>query len=247
MTHDLNEPSYYEVALTNRQVLMAFIVILSAVLGSFLCGVWVGKGGTDSLHAQEMAGPDGAAQASEEGDDLESFRFFTDEEKGEERVKKPDLSRLMDEPDKETTLAEDVGSQRGRNPRRAEERQRPAAGAGSTPPKEAAPPPPAPPPPAAASPPPPPVSPPAAKPAAEEQGEFIVQVFSTHDEAQARKVRSQVEGEGYTAFISPVDQPEGKFYRVRIGPFAEKARAERAARGIKKKFKLETWVTAASN
>ena len=72
-------------------------------------------------------------------------------------------------------------------------------------------------------------------------------MFSSHDKAQAEKVKGQVAAEGYPAFISAVDQPDGKFYRVRIGPFEEKARAERAARGIKQKFKLETWVTAATN
>lgn len=248
MTHD-NEPSYYEVALTNRQVLMAFIVILSAVLGSFLCGVWVGKGGRDTLEAQELHGS-GAPQEAKKGEDLESFRFFTDPNKDEEPVRKPDLSRLMDEPKKDTTLAQDVGSQPSR--RRTDE---PRHNGGAhhkkeSPPAPAPPPPaPAPPPPAPAPPPPasPPVTPPAAKAGAAEDGAFIVQVFATHDEEQAKKVRRQVETEGYTAFISPIDQSDGRIYRVRIGPFEERSRAERAARGVKKKLKLEPWVTAASN
>lgn len=268
MTKEIDEPSYYEVALTNRQVLMAFIVILAAVLGSFLCGVWVGQGGRGPLQAQEMQAAGGPA--AKEGEDLESFRFFADdpeaeEEKAEEKaeeekkapVKKPDLSRLMDEPDKGTTLAEDVGSHPNREARRPAERK-PNGARGENgkrhepPPRETprtqpapaapppAPPPPAPPPPAPASP------PPAETSAAADEG-FIVQVFSSHDEEQARKIRSQVEAEGYTAFISPVDQSGETFYRVRIGPFEERARAERAARGLKKKLKLETWVTAAGN
>jgi DedD protein len=267
---EIDERSYYEVALTNRQVLMAFIVILSAVLGSFLCGVWVGRGGRGPLEAQEIRAAGGSA--AEGGEELESFRFFADpdaeeEEPQEEKaepVRKPDLSRLMDEPDKKTTLAEDVGSRPQREGRRPGRKARAEELGEAEEPEPGEPPPAAPPP---ASPPPPPPSRPAAETPASETGAaetgaaetgaaetgaaagdgFIVQDFATHDEEQAKKVRGQVEAEGYTAFISAVDQPQGKYYRVRIGPFAERERAERAARGVKKKFKLETWVTAATN
>ena len=38
-----DEPSYYEIALTNRQVLASFVVLLGCVLVAFGMGVWVGR------------------------------------------------------------------------------------------------------------------------------------------------------------------------------------------------------------
>jgi DedD protein len=67
------------------------------------------------------------------------------------------------------------------------------------------------------------------------------------DEPHAKEVLEKLEAEGYEGFISPLEKADGTYYRVRIGPFAEKARAERAAQAIRKKFKVEIWVTAASN
>ncbi len=34
-----HEPSYYEIALTNRQVMVAFVVLLACVVAAFLSGV----------------------------------------------------------------------------------------------------------------------------------------------------------------------------------------------------------------
>ena len=44
--NESNEPSYYEIALTNRQVVVAFVLILSSVMAAFLSGVWVGSQGS---------------------------------------------------------------------------------------------------------------------------------------------------------------------------------------------------------
>ncbi|MGB5401730.1 MAG: hypothetical protein WBO71_16065, partial [Thermoanaerobaculia bacterium] len=44
-----NEPSYYEIALTNRQVLMVFVVLLVCVVVAFISGVWVGRGDDSEL------------------------------------------------------------------------------------------------------------------------------------------------------------------------------------------------------
>lgn len=228
-TTDANEPSYYEIALTNRQVLVAFVLILGSVFGAFLCGVWVGKKGSDTLLANELDGTETAAAS--ELDELESFSFFGDSEReGKKELKKPDLSRLLEEPRTDTTLAEDVGAARE--------------------PKTAAPPPPPPPPPTAAPPPsaapPPPATPPRLAGTPAQEG-FIVQVFSSLDQAQARKVRGQLSAGGFTAFIAPLEKDGQTMYRVRIGPYPERAQAERAARDVKAKFELDTWVTAASN
>ncbi len=272
--------SYYEIALTNREVLVAFVAILACVLGAFLGGVWLGRRGADDLLAQErLAGgavaPAEAGQGGEDMAKLEEFRFFSDEEQGatspDDGLSKPDLSKLLDEPDQETTLAEAVGSApRGRGPRTAAERQAaqerrrrrqerldtgqppqgqvPRQQAQSEPtarPPERRPVSPPPPPPAPAPPPPTPaVTHPTPAPA---QEDFVIQVFSTHDQPQARKVLNQLQGGGFLAFMSPVEVDGATMYRVRIGPFDDKAKAEGSAADVRQRFKLDTWVTAASN
>ena len=40
---DSHDQSYYEIALTNRQVMSIFVVLLICILLSFLGGVWLGR------------------------------------------------------------------------------------------------------------------------------------------------------------------------------------------------------------
>lgn len=271
---DSNE-SYYEIALTHREVLVAFVAILACVLGAFLGGVWLGRRGADELLAQERLAGNAVEEAEpgQNGEDiaeLEEFRFFSDEEDGapgqDEGLSKPDLSKLLDEPNPETTLAEDVGSApRPRGPKTEAERQAAQErrrrrqerldttqapegevprSAPSQPPARsepaAKPPPPPPPPTTTVAPPPPPTV------SAPQEG-FVIQVFSTHEQPQARKVLNQLQGGGFLAFMSPVEVDGTTMYRVRIGPFKDKAQAEASAAQVRQKYKLDTWVTAASN
>jgi cell division septation protein DedD len=46
-----HEPSYYEIALTNRQVVVAFVVLLTCLVAAFLSGVWIGR--ESAVRAQE--------------------------------------------------------------------------------------------------------------------------------------------------------------------------------------------------
>jgi hypothetical protein len=46
------EPSYYEIALTNRQVVVAFVILLVCLLSAFFSGVWIGREST--ARAQEQ-------------------------------------------------------------------------------------------------------------------------------------------------------------------------------------------------
>ncbi len=75
----------------------------------------------------------------------------------------------------------------------------------------------------------------------------MIQVFSTKEEAQAKKVKEQLSGGGYQAYLSPVQVGSQTMYRVRIGPFPDRPAAETSAGAVNRKFKLDTWVTAAGN
>jgi hypothetical protein len=83
-----HEPSYYEIALTNRQVVVAFVILLTCVVAAFFSGVWIGR--ESAARAQERlallgrghvldgANPD-ADKGKQEGQALQEFKFFADQ------------------------------------------------------------------------------------------------------------------------------------------------------------------------
>ncbi len=71
-----------------------------------------------------------------------------------------------------------------------------------------------------------------AKPAHE--GRYVVQVGSFADEGRARDARAKLERAGLKNYTQAVETKDGKRVRVRAGPFATKAEAERAAEKCKK-------------
>ena len=53
-----HESSYYEIALTNRQVLTIFVVLLTCLVAAFLSGVWIGRrDGAEGLLAASAGEP----------------------------------------------------------------------------------------------------------------------------------------------------------------------------------------------
>lgn len=259
------ESSYYEIALTHRQVVVSFVVLLVFVAGVFLCGVWVGKNGADGSQPDRPQIAQGdTPELPANLDGVEEYRFDGDASggdagdgsaNGDESLDKPDLS-VLENPAPQTTLAQDLGrEQTGRD------RDRDATT------REAPPPPPRPqasnPPPAEPSAPttsPPPVTSddgpfrptsatpaPSPMPAGEPSSGFVVQVFSGRDEDQAKKVVQTLESDGYTAYLSPVKVGSQMRYRVRIGPYDARSDAEGVERIVRQKYRYETWVTSAEN
>lgn len=74
---------------------------------------------------------------------------------------------------------------------------------------------------------------PSAKPASAE-GRFIVQVGAFAEADKVREVRQKVEASGLKTYTQVVETKEGSRTRVRVGPFADRAEATRAADKIKK-------------
>ncbi len=66
------------------------------------------------------------------------------------------------------------------------------------------------------------------------EGRFVVQVGAFSDPVRAREVRLKVEHAGLKTYTQVVDTKEGRRTRVRVGPFAGKAEADKAAEKIKK-------------
>ena len=70
-------------------------------------------------------------------------------------------------------------------------------------------------------------------PAAADSARFIVQVGAFSDAAKARDARLKLEKAGLKTYTQVVETGDGKRIRVRVGPFAGKAEADKAASRIK--------------
>ena len=214
-----HEPSYYEIALTNRQVLIVFVVLLICVVASFFSGVWVGQ--RDAPPPGMILAQEGAtepAAETKEGSAVGELHFFSDEESAQEEG--PSLAEIADEPQPDTTLLEDLGGGEAE----------PEASVAASEPR-------------ALSPAPTETTLESAASQVPATGGYVIQVFSSADEVQARKLLAQLTDGGYPAFLSPVDVGSQTMMRVRIGPYSQLANAETVAERIRREFRLDTWVT----
>jgi len=249
-----SEQSYYEIALTNRQAIVFFVFMLVFILLVFLSGVWVGRSGQKEMLAKARLE---AAASSIELAGIPEVQVGPRGNQGNDEVASPpDLSSLEAPKSGPSTLAEDLGSApappdassstAARNepeptrfepppaPARTEpQREEPARPEESAVRNETA-------------------QPPAVEPdrpatVAPTSG-FVIQVFSTKDESQARKVLGDLKGAGFKAYLSPVKVGTSTMFRVRIGPFDQRSQADQTAVKVKDRFRrFETWVTAATN
>ena len=251
-----HEPSYYEIALTNRQVVVAFVILLVCLLGAFFSGVWIGREST--VRAQEQIARNASppqAEPKKEGENLENLEFFDARDNKKARGAR--------------------GEQQGKSEATPARPEPPA------PPEEKPEPPPAEPPvhaevaPAAPAPTPVPpaperkgkgrkgdrtATPAAAAPAADDsplrpakpseivepavpKGAVVIQVFSSQDRPQADSIRKRLLKGGQKAFLSPVDVAGHTMYRVRIGPFSSRPDAQKVAEKVRRAYRLDTWVT----
>ena len=90
-----------------------------------------------------------------------------------------------------------------------------------------------------------PVEPPAAKkpsgmPAVSRNGDWVVQLFASQSAADAGILRDKLNGKGYPAFITEADLGrKGIWYRVLLGPYADKDAAVQAQNYAAQKDKLK--------
>jgi len=72
------------------------------------------------------------------------------------------------------------------------------------------------------------------KPAAAAEGRFVVQVGAFAEVTRAREARLKLERAGLKTYTQVVETKEGRRIRVRVGPFATKTLADKAAEKIRK-------------
>ncbi|HEV8579219.1 MAG TPA: SPOR domain-containing protein [Thermoanaerobaculia bacterium] len=250
-----HEPSYYEIALTNRQVVVAFVILLICLLSAFFSGVWIGREGT-ARTAQEQVVRNTPPPASDEGKNLEELEFFDSRGKAGDGkpVTLPEEDAQEQTPaSADTTLQEDLagtGATAGEDAaapaeKPAGERGPAARQAGTAPEADED---------AAAE----PdrnerrnrrnrnadrAAPAATPEPAIPKGSVVIQVFSSADRSQADRIRERLVGGGYQAYLSPVEVGGHTMFRVRIGPFGSRKDADQVAEKVRKGYKLDTWVT----
>lgn len=65
------------------------------------------------------------------------------------------------------------------------------------------------------------------------EGRFVVQVGAFADVTKAREIRAKLERAGMKTYTQLVETRDGKRIRVRVGPFATKSDADKAAQRVK--------------
>jgi len=243
------EPSYYEIALTGRQVLVAFVILLVCLVAAFFSGVWVGRGGPGGAGTAEAAetvaqsgaqagtGPTaGEAQATagdkatpkKEG--VDALSFFDQEAEGRgssggepaAKSAEPPAAQVSKPPASAPPQEAAGGGEGASAPEASKPKTAEASGAAARPehPREAANP-----------------------SGALSGGDVVIQVFSSADEAKAKEILDRLEANDFRAFISPVTDDGRTLYRVRVGPFEHPEDAERVAAELRRRLDLDTWIT----
>ncbi len=266
MTEPHHEPSYYEIALTNRQVVVAFVILLACLLAAFFSGVWIGRGGIELRHDQ-MVRATPPAQTTPEGHTLEELKFFTDrqnkkgkENRAEDKSDRSDKSTETVAAPAPVPTADDAQESRPKPASTLQQDLQPS----SSPPSSSrssrsaksssvvrqTPPAPVQAEPAEAQVRPEPVQ---SRTAADRtadtgggggaEGSVVIQVFASADQAEAGRVRDRLTKGGQAAFLSPLTVDGRTMYRVRIGPFTSRQKAQTVAEKVRKTYKLDTWLT----
>lgn len=211
---DSHDQSYYEIALTNRQVLSIFVGLLVCMLVSFLGGVWLGQNADQSV---KVASTQAIVAADGTDAPLERLDFFSRSE-----AANGPSARTDDAPEQAPEPASAGKQPAASSP--AASGEAPGKGAPQAPNQAAR------------------------RPKAEPvvvatQDSIVIQVFSSNEEAQARRVVDQLRARGYPALLSPVDVSGRTLHRVRIGPYTDRDEAEVVAESVRRAFDFETWIT----
>lgn len=237
---DSHEPSYYEIALTNRQVVVAFVILLVCLMGTFFSGVWIGRGEASGSPPEPQL--QAVADDAEGAEPLDFFGGGEDDDaaaaEARTRPRQPDRGS-----DEEAAGGEGAALPAGaptaaRNDPPAVAPSQPAQQPSTEQPRTEPAPQPEPQRQAAADP------PPRQQPAARQNsGGPVVQVFSSNDRDQAERTLERLQDAGQPAFLSPVEVDGQTMYRVRIGPFSDRAAAEKVADEVRRRYRLDTWIT----
>ena len=208
---------YYEIQLTNKQLVFYFLAGATGLILSFLAGVMVGRGvdnNTSAADAQaarpvqeERVVPEEPAKPSAPpAEELTYAQRLESEKSDDSLAPKPAASAARGETSATKTTEKPAPDKAAAKPPAADKASPAAApSAKATPPPKASP--------KAAA--------PASKPAA---GTFTIQVGAFKDKDTAESVVARLKKKGFTAFVVA---PEGadNLFNVRVGSYAARADA----------------------
>ncbi len=219
---------YYEIQLTNKQLVFYFLAGATGLILSFLAGVMVGRGVDNTTNVAE-------AQAARPAQ--------------EERIVPEEPAKPSPKPAEELTYAQRLEADKAddsldKAAKTSEQPAKPAdktAGTQPPAPERASPRPAAS---AKATPAPPKASPkasPAAAPKAGAPGTLTIQVGAFKDKDTAEGVVARLKKKGYTAFVVA---PAGSdsLFNVRVGSFAARADAERVEAKLRDDEKFKPFI-----
>lgn len=221
----LPEEGFHEIQLSGKQLVFLFMATTVVSVVIFLCGVLVGRGVRDDSSSLSLLSPltEDAGVVSPEA--VEPAPLATENALPPEPAEpgSPDAgSAYYDALMKDKPPAETLDAAKAATVEPAAEVSTPDSGrvpavppaATSTSSAVAAPP-------AAAAP----------APSAPGDG-WVVQVSALRQRQEAQAIANRLAGRGYKAFVMDPQAGAPAYYRVRVGPFEDKAEAERTAKRL---------------
>jgi cell division protein FtsN len=240
---------YYEIQLTNKQLVFYFLAGSAALVLSFLAGVKVGRGVEETASADAA----GARRVLEDRvvtpvEEPPATRPPQAEELTyAERLEKDRVDDTLEKP----ASSSEPATSAAQKPVTVADAKPPAVTAPSKPAATLAPvKPSAVPPTPAAKPsvkPTPTPKPPATAPAAASapkpvSGTFTIQVGAFKDRATADTIASRLKGKGYSAYVVAPDGPDGGLFNVRVGTYPARADAERTQARLRDEEKYKPFI-----
>jgi cell division septation protein DedD len=229
---------YYEIQLTNKQLVFYFMAGATGLILSFLAGVMVGRG-VDTAQGEVQA-----RNVAEEK--------VISEESAIKATPSPDLTYAQ----RLESDRVDAGLERPKSAAAGPAAVPVAKPAASAPPLRLAPPPtlPAPkratasekatPAPEKTTPPPQPAAPAKAEPSAPKaEPSFTIQVGAFKDRATADGIVTRLKGKGFAAYSLSPDGSDPGLFVVRVGHYAARADAERAEARLRDQEKFKPFIT----
>jgi cell division septation protein DedD len=247
---------YYEIQLTNKQLVFYFMAGASGLILAFLAGVMVGRG-VDSSSGEVRAARAGAEERVITEEPVKPVASPSPDLRYAERLEGNATDDVLAKPPAaapsaaasaaaapplgvgappSTAAAARLAPPSAAPPATAAARPSPAAAPSARPSA---------PPTAAGSPKPaaakPPASPPPGAAPRPGTGAFTIQVGAFKDRASADTVVSRLKARGFAAFVVKADGTEGLF-NVRVGQYGERAEAERVKQRLQDEEKFKPFI-----
>jgi cell division septation protein DedD len=224
---------FYEIQLSNKQLVFYFMAGATGLILSFLAGVMVGRGvdqGADvqasrSAPAEERVVAEEVRPAPPPAEEL-TYAQRLESDKADEGLEKPGARTVAEKPAGSAPAA--AAAQSGTL------REVPAVSLPAAPPATR---------PAAAKPSPKPIVPAPVRPAVAEapKGQFTIQVGAFKDRASADAVMGRLKGKGFAAYVLPPPTPDGLF-NVRVGSYGARPDAERVQTRLRDQEKFKPFI-----